>query len=321
MLIKRIAFSLVALALIISIIFTAKKSDVDILHDIVEENEGVFLSEDGYIISLYDFHGKDSFLENFNKVSAFIKSCPLETYVAIPPRKMDALTSSLPENFPLSPATGLFELAKEETDAKKGTYIDLVGALKGKEGTYFRTDHHWTSHGAYLAYREIISKMGYVPLEEEYFEIRLFHDSYRGSDYTKKPADLYDEIYLYYSENTPRFLTTLVSFPYDSEENNETISLYLEERVSSWDPYTVYLGGNNPYIKIEMGERETLLVVRDSFASSLAPFLAEHFNLVLIDPRFYPERLSLLIKREGVDKVLILENMGSYTENNIKFTY
>lgn len=323
MLVKRIVFLVLSLFVILSLAFvTAKDADVRRLHEITLEHSGVYLSEDGYIVSLYDFHGEEAFLKNLNAVTGFIENCPLDTYVAIPPRKMDALTSSLPEDFPFEPARRLFALAEDETEKKGGVYIDLLGVLLGKDGTYFRTDHHWTSKGAYIAYREIVSAMGETPLEESEFEIKLFSDSYRGSDYSKKNADLYDSIYLYYTDNTDRFVTTVVSHPYDSSENNEESRIYLEERKSSYDPYTVYFGGNTPYITVRLdGERQTLLVVRDSFASALAPFLAEHFDLVLIDPRFYPDRLSTLIEREGVDRVLVLENMGSYTENTIKFIY
>ena len=55
--------------------------------------------------------------------------------------------------------------------------------------------------------------------------------------------------------------------------------------------------------------------------SALAPFLAEHFDIVMIDPRFYPDRISKAIEYERVDSVLIVENMGSFTENEIKFIY
>ncbi len=318
MLVKRIVYLALSLAVILSLIFfVAKDDDVRRLRAIVEENLGVYLSEDGYIVSLYEFHGEEAFLKNMNTVTAFLEGCPLDTYVAIPPRKMDALTSSLPEGFPLEPAKRLFELAESETEEKGGEYIDLYKTLSSERDAYFRTDHHWTSKGAYIAYREIISAMGEEPLDESEFEIRLFTDSYRGSDYSKKNADLYDSIYLYYSDNTERFVTTVVS-----HKTSETSRMYLEERKSSYDPYTVYFGGNTPYITVRLeGERQTLLVVRDSFASALAPFLAEHFDLVLIDPRFYPDRLSTLIEREGVDKVLILENMGSYTESTVKFIY
>lgn len=312
-----------AIILLLSVMTVEKTGK---LHYYVKKYGGVYYADDGNIISLYDYHGKDAFKKNLDTVSAFAIDCPLDVFVAIPPRKMDALTSSLPKDFPHSDITALFTLAKGEVENNGGVYIDLLPVLSGKSEyageLYFKTDHHWTSHGAYLAYREIVSAMGKTPLEESRFEISLFADKYRGSDYNKHPADEYDEILLYYSESYGDFQVTEVNFPYDSDENNVLLSgMYLEDRLTSFDPYTVYFGGNTPYITIKKGGRDTLLIIRDSFASALAPFLAEHFNVVMVDPRFYPSAIRTVIERESVDKVLILENMGSYTENTIKFKY
>ena len=318
-----ILITLILLALLTVLLITDKG---DNLEDYVNSYNGVYQADDGNIISLYSYHGKEAFLENVAPISSFIENCPLDTYVVIPPRKMDALTDSLPKDLKLTEMKKLFKLAEKEIKKSGGTYIDLLEALEKKSEfaghLYFKTDHHWTSKGAYLAYREIVNAMGETPLEEDAFEIKLGSDKYRGSDYTKSPNEDYDEIYLYYSKSYSDYEVTSVAFPYDSDENNLTLSgMYLEDKLTSWDPYTVYFGGNTPYVTITKGNRETLLIIRDSFASALAPFLAEHFNIVMIDPRFYPDSLSSLIKREGVDKVLIVENMGSLTENKVKFKY
>ncbi|MBR5817549.1 MAG: hypothetical protein IKY62_02770, partial [Clostridia bacterium] len=80
--------------------------------------------------------------------------------------------------------------------------------------------------------------------------------------------------------------------------------------------------GNAPYITVRGdGERETLLLVRDSFASALVPFLASHFDLVLLDTRFFPGTVSEVAKRESADKILVLHNMGTLTEGTLKIKY
>lgn len=320
---KRIIFITLALVLIFVMAFVTKETPEE--KRVRESGEltlkygEVFTAYDGTLISLYTYHGEDKFKENLDAVISFQKDCPLDVFVAIPPRKMDALTHLLPKDFKTEPAEHLFGIAEEKTD----NFIDLLTPMRENEGFYFKTDHHWTSYGAYIAYCEIIKAMGLEPFSESYFEKVLFTDSYRGSDYGKKNVAYFDSIFLYYSPRYNDFKVTLVSFPYDSEENNTLYpEMYLTDRRESWDPYTVYFGGNNPYITVRDGsDRQTLLVVRDSFASALAPFLAEHFDLVLIDPRFYPESLSKAIEYEGVDSVLIVENMGSFTENTVKFIY
>lgn len=322
--IKRILFlTLSALILILSAVTVEKTGK---LHYYVQKYGGVYYAEDGNIISLYDYHGKDAFKKNLDAVTDFAEECPLDVYVAIPPRKMDALTSSLPEDFPHSDMTSLFRMAEKEVKKSGGIYVDLHTLLAGKSEyagqLYFKTDHHWTSLGAYLAYRDIISAMGRTPLEKDAFDVSLFSEEFRGSDYNKHNADEYDKILLYYSKSYDDLEVTEVKFPYDKSENNVTLSgMYLEERLNPLDLYSIYFGGNIPYVTIRKGSRDTLLIIRDSFASALAPLLAEHFDVVMVDPRFYPSSIESVIKRESVDLVLILENMGSYTENTVKFKY
>ncbi|MBE6700957.1 MAG: hypothetical protein E7582_03600 [Ruminococcaceae bacterium] len=329
---KKLRFLFVIFALILvafGVFHTEKQKEERLIEKIVEKYNGVYLADDGNIISLYAFHGEEPFLKNLSVITDFGKECDLPVFLAIPPRKMDVLLSSLPEGFSTEPAKRLFDLAKSECKKADVNYIDLTGIFTSKSESvgdlYFATDHHWTSHGAYLAYRKIISSLGKTPLEEDFFrkEVALFN--YLGSDYNKiKEKKVYDALTLYYSENYTEFTTTLVNFPYDSDLNNVTLEgMYDLKSLTSFDPYTVYFKGNNPYITIELqGEkRETLLVVRDSFASALAPFLAEHFDVILIDPRFYPTGLEALIEEKDPVAILIVENMGSFTENTIKFTY
>lgn len=320
---KRIVFSLVAILLVTLSVTLCEREEKE-LQRIVTKYNGIYFSEDTNLISLYSYHGKDSFLENVSEITDFINNCPVDVYVTVPPRKMDVLKKSLPDDFPFAVSESLFDIIKENVSE----YIDLYPLLFDKSEyaghLYFKTDHHWTSDGAYLAYREIVSALGEEPIESSEFEKVLFTDTYRGSDWSKQKVEgLFDSIYLYFHESFSDMQVTQVYFPFDSETNNVTQEgMYLTDRKNSYDPYTVYFGGNNPYIKIEKeGEREKLLILRDSFASALAPFLACHYDLVLIDSRFYPERISEAFEREKPDKVLIVQNMGSYTENTIKLTY
>lgn len=323
---KRIIYACVAILLIVFGIASTKGEDrlIDQSEKTVERYGGIYIDENQNIISLYAYHGSKAFLENLWAVTELGQKADVPVYLAIPPRKMDVL--ELPDDIDTKSAKSLFTLAEKEC-AKNGVeYIDLLSVMSG-EGLYFATDHHWTSHGAYLAYGQIIRAMDLLPLEEGEFERVTAHTKYRGSDYNKTDKSseytVFDTIELYYSESYEDYSVTVVGYPYDSEKNNEKLEgIYCLSSLSSWDPYTVYFKGNTPYITVRKDEeRDTLLIIRDSFGSALAPFLAEHFDLVMIDPRFYPEKLSTAVERENVKAILVLENMGSFTENTIKFSY
>ena len=88
------------------------------------------------------------------------------------------------------------------------------------------------------------------------------------------------------------------------------------------DKYASFVGGNNNgYVEITMlgedGEkiegRETLVLLRDSFADSLAPFLARHFDLVLLDLRTETPDTIGLCKELSADRILLLYNMETLT--------
>ena len=87
------------------------------------------------------------------------------------------------------------------------------------------------------------------------------------------------------------------------------------------DKYSAFLSGNNGLVRIEQegGEREKLLIVKDSFAHSLAPFLARHFDLVLVDLRYYNKSCAKLCVEEGIAKVLFLCNADTlYSSDDLK---
>lgn len=321
---KRIIYLFLSVLLIVLSVILLNGED-----RLIEESEkqvakygGIYFDDEGNIISLYAYHGKEAFLKNMASVTALGKKSTIPVYLAIPPRKMDVL--EIPDDINLAPSRALFDLAKKECERSGVEYIDLLGVLEG-EDYYFATDNHWSSKGAYIAYCEIIRAMGHEPIAESEFTIDDSFDTYRGNDYWKtkpKDYDVYDTIELYYPEVYGQYKTVLVGYPYDSDEGNEEIELFDIPSLHSDYPYGVYFKGNAPYVTIRNGEeRETLLVIRDSFASALAPLLVNHYDIVLIDPRFCADFISKIAEREGASVILVLENMGSYTENTVKFAY
>lgn len=303
---------------------TVKEPSSEVLEKLdryVEDNGGV-LETDGALISLYAHRESEKYQEDFDTVKAFAEACELPVYTAFPPRKMDALTSFLPDDFPVEHSEYIYKLA-DKTLSDKCEYIDLYSALRGTENTYFKTDHHWTHEGAWIAYREIAERMGVTPIPLEDFEKVELLAEFRGSDFSKKnTVGFYDCIIGVVPDGD--FVTEIVNFPYDSEENNVPFDgFYDMTKLKTNEPYAVYLGGNNPYIRVsKVGEeRDTVVVVRDSFANALTPYLACHFDVVLIDPRFYPSGISTVAENENATAILILENMGSVTESDIKFKW
>ena len=85
------------------------------------------------------------------------------------------------------------------------------------------------------------------------------------------------------------------------------------ERLKELDKYTVYLGGNQPLVRIHNPEGEgRILVIRDSYANCLGTFLAQSYaEVVLVDLRYYKSPVSELAK-EGFDQVLVCYSLYNF---------
>ena len=104
--------------------------------------------------------------------------------------------------------------------------------------------------------------------------------------------------------------------------DGKEISLYNMEKLDTTDKYSVFLGGNHARVEISAKDknRPKLLMVRDSFADSIVPFLALHYDITLIDLRYFNDSVASLVNQEGYDKVLVFLNISEIaTSNNLAY--
>lgn len=188
--------------------------------------------------------------------------------------------------------------------------IDLTGLMEGHPEYYYKTDHHWTSQGACQAYREI----GYQynkPMREQY-EIETIPDCFQGSTYTRSALWLTppEDIALWHGSE--EITVTTDGLPH---------GVFYRGRLEEADKYQVYLDGNHPVVTLENPKADgKLLVIRDSYANCLAPFLAESWaEVTLVDLRYYHKCVSQLVEEIGADDVLILYSLGNFvTDANLR---
>ena len=194
--------------------------------------------------------------------------------------------------------------------------IDVRDTLREhqNDGIYYKSDHHWTTFGAYLAFREACVVMGLDPDKVSYGPVKVT-DSFDGalkskSGYFFAPSD---SIELNLPANDePSYLVTYV------DEQRISPSLYKDEALDQKDKYQVFLGGNPPLVRIEglSENNNVLLIIKDSYANSFIPFMAEEYaKVVVVDPRYYFDDLDALIASERVTDVLFLYNATTFAED------
>ena len=268
------------------------------------ENNGVLFCDDGYLLKKGEYESLVLARENLSFLSGIKELCEkngVSAVTAFAPRGIDVMEGKLPYLY-VGEQSRIYDLVGDAG-------IDLVTpircAAENGEYVWYRTDHHWTARGAYTAYRALSEALSFEPYGEEYFTVSQVSDEFFGSVYSSVGcvASESDSIELYrYGEDGDY----TVSIPESGETHK---GFYFSEWLSKKDKYAVFFGGNYPVLTVEKGneKRERLLIIKDSFANSLAPFLALHFDIVLVDPRYYNEGEDGILRLiEAADRVLIL---------------
>lgn len=187
-------------------------------------------------------------------------------------------------------------------------YVDILPDLTAhkEEALYFRTDHHWTQDGAYLAYLAFCEEMGFEPVAQ--FERVESAQPFFGSLYSKAPifGAQPDAFHLYKIDRE-------VSVVYDMDESTRTDSLYTLSALNEKDQYVAFQDGNHARVDIttDADTGRELIVIKDSFAHALVPFLANHYNrIVVIDLRYYNFPVSALLDEMPEADVLVTYNVS-----------
>ena len=209
----------------------------------------------------------------------------------------------------------------EQTNGLGIPTIDFWTALKdhADEEIYYRTDHHWTSLGAFYGANAVLSTLGKEPLQKEDFTPELASDSFYGTLYSQsgihwvKP----DAMEYWVKDQGLTITSWRTGQPVESPLYDRT---YLEKK----DKYSSFLGGNQPLCVLKnngLEDEGKVLIVRDSYTDSLAPFLAQRFSEVhLMDFRQYRGSLSQYVDENEIDDVLVLFSIPNFiSDRNLVF--
>ena len=281
---------------------------------------GIYLGKNGYLVN--DPENMSELSRNIGYINEFAEKCPVDTTVLIAPSTGYVCDDILPDIHKQYRDDEHFENMKAQLDSAR--FIDVREAFKKEyaDGNqlYYKTDHHWTAYGAYTAYRELGSALGYTPHAKEDYTVTAYPGFY-GTTYSSsgfwltKPdtVEVWDN-----PENDSTVVTTIT----DNGNVTEQKDMFYLSHLEDDDKYPIYLDGNHPYTVIKnsaAGSNEKLLVIKDSFAHSMVPYLADHYSeIIMVDLRYYSEPVSKLIEKEGIDRVLVVYSIDNLaTDTNL----
>ena len=311
------------------------------------ENSGVLIGENGQLaVRLFEAsdgesHPKtykvpltDSFFRQnldgcmniLKKEASVLAENGIQTRVILPPRTVDVACSAF--SYPTEKSDELIKAVREDADGLG--FIDMYDIFRTRydkgEYVYYRTDHHWTTLGAYYAYAEIIRSFGEEPYTIEQFEKAVAADDFYGTTASKcgyRESD--PDVIEYWTLNDGNTRSFDVGITDNKKGENLTHfdTFYDFSYLKGYDKYGMFLSGTNPItIIIEKNdpERETVLVLKDSFGHSLVPFLALHYNVVVVDLAKAGDLLADFSSFD-ISKVIVCFNLENVvTTSNLAMT-
>lgn len=176
------------------------------------------------------------------------------------------------------------------------------------EYIYYKGDHHWTTLGAYTIFDEW-RKAHQFNLKQVYTS-KIANDAFYGTLSNQSGVEIRDQIELYIPQSDE--IKTVVTYV---EEQKKTTSVYDYNKQYSANPYEVFLGGNYPRIDIDTNAKETrrLLLIKDSYANCMIPFLLPYYHTItVIDPRYYYDSLASIISERSISDVMLLYNTNTF---------
>ncbi len=276
------------------------------------ESGGVYICKDKYLMDKFTSYSKKQLTANASVLAELQKKLAAEGIsmdTILVPVAAQVLTDKLPAYAPVADYAAILRVL---TDAGVDT-VDVFSALSAHNGEniYYRTDHHWTSLGAYYAY---CAWRSVQPNAEEWTREVLCND-FRGTTWNKVPLPSVpaEEITAWYKHASRR-----VSY---NSGQYETDSIYERKYLDGSDQYAVFLNSNQAQTVIEgSGKSGKLLLIKDSYGNTFAQFPVEDYAEVhVIDLRFFRSDVVEYAKENGITDTLVLYGTQNFVKDtNIK---
>ena len=283
-----------------------------------KENNNVYFAAGDTLISRFDEPDGEKVTNNLNYVNNFVENVDIPVTFSLIPTQACIWADRLPAGAPNASQTAILEQAKASVPG--ASWADLYTPLwehKG-EDIFYRTDHHWTSLGAYYGYTALMEAMGLEAAPLDQAGKTTVSDSFYGTLFSRSGVRWIapDQIDRYISEAG----VEVTSYPEGSPVEG---SLYVDSFLQEKDQYSSFLGGNQPLcvIRTEHTDAPRVLVIRDSYTDSLAPFLTQNFSEIhLFDPRMNLTSVKGYVEENQIDSVVVLYSIANFTaEGNQMF--
>ena len=275
------------------------------------EFSNVYTGRDGYLLSAPETPDETAVQNTVAAVNSFAQAYPdVPVSMMVVPDAASVIADRLPAHVSVrNQATDILRM--ESGLDNRIQRIDAATALKlhTSQQLYYRTDHHWTSLGAYVGFLNAASVLG-IDSELLEYKAHTVSDTFQGTlasrsgDHRQR-----DTIEVYEAEGTD--VLYVVNYP---DEQFRSRSVFVSDRLNEKDQYTVFFGGNHSVVEIQTtnDNGRNLLIFKDSYANCFVQFLIPYYETItMIDPRYYYGDVSQDMRNYAVTDVLFLYSMDT----------
>lgn len=281
------------------------------------EIHNVYIGKNHYLLEHYTEKEFDpqQISKNLQALEKFVGKAKqnADVHVMMVPTKSWVLREKLPAFAPHYKEQKFYDALQQKLE-KEDVLISVEPVLDAhkEEEIYYRTDHHWTTLGAWYAYEQYTKAVGGdLQRAQGKKKFRCISKDFYGTTYAKiNYARQADKIEIYEPEDKLRVV-------YNMGEK-KTKTLYDFSFLKTADQYSVFTGGNQAVLEITGGIKngKTLLLIKDSFANSILPFLAEDYEkLVVVDLRQLNVSGDRLLEMFSPTDILILYNSAQFAQD------
>ena len=279
---------------------------------------GVYIGRNGQLLEQIEVADENHLAANIKAIKSFSESQKkIPVRMMLVPDAANVLNHSLPALAKPEDQTQMFSMVRKDL-GDSVEWIDVSTELnKHKtEKIYYKTDHHWTTLGAFYAFQATAPSLGIEGDLSGKYVSHAVSSSFNGMLASKSGVNLGEkeqiDIYVPTEEDTDLIIDYV-------DEGKRSTSLYDSSKLKEKDQYTVFLGGNSSLLDIRTVSTSTkrLLLVKDSFANSFIPFLTPYYReIVVVDPRYYSGTINDLMDSYRISEVLFLYSGNTFFKDN-----
>ncbi len=251
--------------------------------------------------------------KNTAALTSLCQRYPGKVNVMLVPAASCIYPQNVPAHAPLLDEESFIDSIYAAASSAGGRAVDMRQTLADHSGEYlyYRTDHHWTTLGAYYAYAQLCDELGLVPFDRN-AHTALTAENFYGTHYSKARTWNAEPDTITYYDLQNALTIWNVTGP-GQPTDGTTTGLYDTEKLSVYDKYAMFLHGNNGLSRIEGDGSGKILVIKDSFANSFVPYLTANYAAIdVVDFRNYNYGLDALIEANDYDQILVLYSFDSF---------